>query len=201
MDTGRMAPIDGHHIGFPTALELGSGDAIPDRPKGGQKTPKPCTPRTHKVLEVYRFTPTSVPLPAPGTKFRIGYGHLCIKPTCPQVPYPIPLTEASATSLLQSDAQLAGQRLVEALNPSVKLNNNQYSALVFWALNRDCGVVKGSLLVSKLRNGVTPNTAATEELPKWNTGVDGKLSMDLDRHRMPELNLFKTASSIIVLPC
>ena len=82
---------------------------------------------------------------------------------------------------------------------NVKLNDNQYGALVSWSYNVGCGAAKGSSLISRLNAGGDPNTVAAEELPKWNKG-GGAVLPGLVRRRAAEVELHKTASSTGALP-
>ncbi|KAG9234950.1 lysozyme-like domain-containing protein [Amylocarpus encephaloides] len=122
----------------------------------------------------------------------IGYGHLCSSASCAEIPYSIPLSRADGDRLIQSD--LAVARKCIASQVRVKLNANQFGALVSWAFNVGCGASGSSTLVKRLNANETPNTVASEELPRWNRGSNGVLP-GLTRRRAAEVVLFKTGSS------
>jgi GH24 family phage-related lysozyme (muramidase) len=129
----------------------------------------------------------------------VGYGHLCRQPKCAEVSFPIPLTETHATNLLRSDMRSAEECVSSALQDSVKLNENQYGALVSWAFNVGCGNVRSSGLVRRLNAGEDPNTVARDELPKWRN-AGGKPSNGLVLRRSKELAFFQVPSSVIAHP-
>jgi GH24 family phage-related lysozyme (muramidase) len=87
-----------------------------------------------------------------------------------------------------------------ALKKSVKLNSNQFGALVSWSFNVGCANMKSSTLLKKLNRGDNPNTAAAKELPRWNK-AGGKTLAGLTRRRKAEVALFKKASSVVAHPC
>jgi lysozyme len=82
---------------------------------------------------------------------------------------------------------------------SVRLNDNQYGALVSWAFNVGCGNVESSTLLKRLNNGENPDQVVEEELPKWNH-AGGKVEPGLTRRRAAEVQQFKTASGVIAHP-
>ncbi|KFA70611.1 hypothetical protein S40285_04682 [Stachybotrys chlorohalonatus IBT 40285] len=127
----------------------------------------------------------------------VGYGHLCANSRCTDVPYPIPLSTANGNLLLQSDMLVARRCIAQDVN--VRLNANQYGALVSWAFNVGCGASGSSTLVRRLNAGENPNTVAAEELPRWvNSG--GVQLPGLVRRRNAEVALFRTATSTGALP-
>lgn len=129
----------------------------------------------------------------------VGYGHLCQTTGCAEVPYPFPLTTTTASALLTSDLRTYQNCIARDIADSVRLNANQYGALVSWAFNVGCGNSESSTLVRRLNNGENPNTVAEEELPKWNK-AGGQVLPGLVRRRAAEVTLFKTASSVIAHP-
>ncbi|CAM1507566.1 Fc.00g072070.m01.CDS01 [Cosmosporella sp. VM-42] len=129
----------------------------------------------------------------------VGYGHLCQKSNCAEVPYSIPLSKADGESLLRDDLKPAQQCITLDTNSKVVLNANQYGALVSWAFNVGCGNSGSSTLIKRLNNGENPNTVASEELPKWNKS-GGKVLPGLTRRRAAEVDQFKTATSVKALP-
>jgi GH24 family phage-related lysozyme (muramidase) len=85
------------------------------------------------------------------------------------------------------------------IHSSVRLNDNQYGALVSWAFNEGCGNVGSSTLIKRLNAGEKPDTVAAQELPKWNK-AGGKVLPGLTRRRAAEVTLFKKSSSTIAHP-
>lgn len=84
-------------------------------------------------------------------------------------------------------------------NSKVKLNMNQYGALVSWSFNVGCGAAEGSQLIKRLNAGGKPNTVLAEELPKWRLG-NGEVLPGLVRRRKAEVALAKKANSVVALP-
>ena len=81
----------------------------------------------------------------------------------------------------------------------VKLNANQYGALVSWAFSVGCVRTATSTLVARLNDGENPMAAIAPELPKWNTG-DGKPIPGLTRRRKAEVDLAYTPTGAPALP-
>lgn len=129
----------------------------------------------------------------------VGYGHLCKRPGCTEVPFKFPMTEAQASTLLQSDLAPAQSCISADIVDTVILNENQYGALVSWAFNIGCGNSRGSGLISRLNAGEDPNTVASEELPKWRKG-GGQVLPGLVTRRNREVAFFKTPSSVTAHP-
>jgi len=129
----------------------------------------------------------------------IGYGHLCSDSTCSDVPYSIPLSTADGQKLLQSDLAVAQNCITDETASSVVLNANQYGAFVDWAFNEGCGNVASSTLISRLNAGDSPDTVASEELPKWDES-DGEVLPGLQTRRANEVKLANTATSAGALP-
>lgn len=144
----------------------------------------------------------------------IGVGHLCSSASCSEIPYSIPLSVADGEKLLQSDLKVNLSLFLPSSTTTdakwvartcitkdihVKLNANQYGALVSWAFNVGCGGAGSSTLVKRMNAGENPNTVAGEELPKWNKG-DGGVLPGLTRRRKAEVDLFKTGGSGGALP-
>ncbi|TFK22934.1 lysozyme [Coprinopsis marcescibilis] len=143
-----------------------------------------------------------VPRPAPDPIGlpTVGYGHLCQTTGCAEVPYSFPLTTSTAHSLLISDLRTYQTCIARDINDSVRLNSNQFGALVSWAFNVGCTNTGSSTLIRRLNAGEAPNTVAAEELPKWNR-AGGQVLPGLTARRAREVTLFRTASSTIVHPC
>ena len=86
-------------------------------------------------------------------------------------------------------------------NP-VKLNANQYGALVSWAFNVGCGNAKSSSLIGRLNKGEDPKVVIENELPQWNKG-GGKPIAGLTRRRKAEVDLANqpTDQGALPAPC
>ena len=89
--------------------------------------------------------------------------------------------------------------MTDKTNSKVKLNANQYGALVDWAFNEGCGNVGSSTLISRLNRGEHPNTVIEQELPKWVYSSGVKLP-GLVTRRAAEVKLAKVANSVKALP-
>ncbi|KAF9524121.1 glycoside hydrolase family 24 protein [Crepidotus variabilis] len=139
------------------------------------------------------------PAPDPIGLPTVGYGHLCQTANCAEVPYPFPLTESTATSLLNTDLKTPENCINSDISNSVKLNANQYGALVSWAFNVGCGNAASSTLIKRLNAGESPNTVAAEELPKWNQ-AGGQVLPGLVKRRAAEVQLFQTTSTVVAHP-
>ncbi|KAF9555426.1 glycoside hydrolase family 24 protein [Agrocybe pediades] len=167
-------------------------------PKSGCAIPTSVNSATLSLIkssEGFVASPAPDPIGLP----TVGYGHLCQTKGCSEVPYSFPLTTSTASSLLASDLKTYISCVYNDISTSVKLNDNQFGALVSWAFNVGCGNVASSTLVSRLNKGESPNTVASEELPKWNK-AGGSVLPGLVTRRANEVKLFKTASSTIVHP-
>ncbi|KAF8149503.1 glycoside hydrolase family 24 protein, partial [Crassisporium funariophilum] len=138
------------------------------------------------------------PKPDPIGLATAGFGHKCVKANCAEVPFSFPLSQATATTLLATDAQ----KFVTCLHGLVKnvpLNDNQFGALTAFAFNLGCGTVQSSTLLKRLNAGEDPNTVAAAEIPKFNK-AGGKVLAGLTRRRAAEVALFQTASDTIAHP-
>lgn len=131
----------------------------------------------------------------------VGYGHLCIKKNCAEVPYKMnPLSKANGEKLLKKDLLKFRKCIDAALGKKAQLNANQFGALLSWGMNVGCGNVKSSTLVKRLNKGESPNKVAAAELIKWNK-AGGKTLAGLTRRRKAEVTLFKKASKAAAHPC
>ncbi|KAF8248969.1 lysozyme-like protein [Wilcoxina mikolae CBS 423.85] len=150
-----------------------------------------------KSFEGFVASPSPDPVGLP----TVGYGHLCKTKGCSEVPYPFPLTHATAAMLLQDDAREFKACVSNAIVNSVTLNDNQYGALVSWAFNVGCGNVRSSSLVRRLNRGENKNVVVSQELIKWNkAGSPLRVLPGLTRRRNAEIALFKTPSSVQAHP-
>ncbi|TFK22937.1 lysozyme-like protein [Coprinopsis marcescibilis] len=162
-----------------------------------------CTPKVNTgTLNHIKASEGFVPRPAPDPIGlpTVGYGHLCKTKGCSEVPYAFPLTTTTAHSLLLTDVKIFEACIARDINDSVRLNANQFGALVSWAFNVGCGNTGSSTLIRRLNSGENPNTVASAELPKWNK-AGGNVLPGLVNRRAKEVALFKTASSVIAHPC
>lgn len=148
-----------------------------------------------KLSEGFVASPAPDPIGLP----TVGYGHLCQTSGCAEVPFSFPLTTTTATTLLRSDLPTFQNCIARDISDSVRLNDNQYGALVSWAFNVGCGNTGSSTLISRLNAGENPNTVAEQELPKWNK-AGGVVLPGLVTRRNREIALFKTSSSVIAHP-
>ncbi|KXN88353.1 Lysozyme [Leucoagaricus sp. SymC.cos] len=167
-----------------------------------QAAPAACPPAVNdatialiKQFEGFVAKPSPDPVGLP----TVGYGHLCKTKDCSEAG-PFPLTEASATTLLNKDLVQFTSCLNKAVGPNVKLNDNQFGALTSWTFNEGCGQMQTSTLIKRLNAGEDPNTVAANELPQWDIG-GGKVLPGLQKRRAAEVKLFQTPSGTIVHPC
>ena len=115
-----------------------------------------------------------------GGVWTIGYGHTATagepKPRAGMV-----ITAAEAESILLRD--LAQYEAAVENNVKVKLNDNQFAALVSFAFNVGIGAFKNSTLLKKLNQGNF--NAVPTELMKW-TKAGGKKIQGLVNRRRAE---------------
>ncbi|RFU25668.1 hypothetical protein B7463_g10670, partial [Scytalidium lignicola] len=137
---------------------------------------------------------STTPYKDPDGNPTIGWGHLCSEVSCANIGYAIPLSKTNGQKLLQSDLKVAENCITKDISNSVKLNPNQYGALVSWAFNVGCSNAGSSTLVKELNDSENPDTVVSTELPKWDQGSNGVLP-GLQRRRAAEVTLFKTAAS------
>ena len=89
--------------------------------------------------------------------------------------------------------------MTNALADPVKLNDNQYGALVSWTFNNGIGNMQKSDLVKDMNAGQDVVEVANRELPLWNK-ANGKVVKGLTRRRKAEQDLFNAPSNIGALP-
>jgi lysozyme len=118
----------------------------------------------------------------PAGVWTIGYGH-----TGPDVKADQEIKASRAEYLLKQDLI----RFEEAVSKSVKikLEQNQFDALVSFAFNVGVGAFESSTLLRRLNSGEDPCSVAKAELPRWDK-ANGKSLEGLKRRRSAEVELF-----------
>jgi hypothetical protein len=97
---------------------------VPPLTSSEPRTPPTVNTATVNLIKEFEsFVPS--PSPDPIGLPTVGYGHRCRQPNGADVPYPFPLTKATATNLLNSDLQQFAKCVFESINDSVTLNDNQ----------------------------------------------------------------------------
>ena len=112
----------------------------------------------------------------------IGYGH-----TGPDVTHGMQITEDEAEDLLLKD--IASFESAVNTFTNVKLNQNEYDALVSFTFNVGPTAYKESTLL-RLLNGGKPRKEVAAEFPRWVKGGDGEDIPGLVRRRAEEKKLF-----------
>ena len=117
----------------------------------------------------------------PSGVWTIGYGH-----TGPDVVEGSKITEEEAEMLLRKDVS----SYESAVNnyTTVKLNQNEYDALVSFTYNVGCNAYRNSTLLRLLNGGVDKKEVA-DEFGRWTKGGDGTDIPGLVR-RAEEKNYF-----------
>jgi lysozyme len=130
--------------------------------------------------------------PDPGSKdglpITIGYGTTRIdgKP----VPRNLKITEQQAEQYLRVDLEKFADGVRKLIK--VKLNNNQFGALVSFAYNIGLEAFKNSTLLRLLNSGDYSSVPA--QMRRWNKN-DGKVMKGLINRREDEIKLWLTPSS------
>lgn len=112
--------------------------------------------------------------------YTIGYGHYG-----PDVRFGDTITKAKAETLLKSDVSTAEKAVNEYVK--VKLNQNQFDALVSFVYNVGAGAFSTSTLLKELNEG--DYQAASAQFPRWNKS-GGKVLPGLVTRREKEKALF-----------
>lgn len=115
----------------------------------------------------------------PAGVWTIGYGHT------KNVKQGMKITSSQATELLKEDLTTYENYVNKYVK--VKLNQNQFDALVSFTFNCGAGALKSSTLLKKLNKG--DYTGAANELLRWNK-ANGKVLAGLTRRRKAEKALF-----------
>ena len=113
-----------------------------------------------------------------GGVWTIGYGHTAAAGT-PAPHQGMVITEADAESILLKD--LTQYEAAVENNVNVKLNDNEFAALVSFAFNVGIGAFKKSTLLKKLNKG--NYDAVPTELMKWTKAGGKKLQGLVNRRR------------------
>lgn len=115
----------------------------------------------------------------PAKVWTIGYGHT------QGVKEGQVITKEQAESLLKGDLLIYEQAV---LSHNLKLNQNQFDALVSFAYNLGTGNLAKSTLLKKAK--INPNDPTIkDEFAKWNK-AGGKVLSGLTRRRIAESNLY-----------
>lgn len=109
----------------------------------------------------------------------IGYGHT------KNVSWGMTITQAEAEELLRQDIEEFEIAVEDAVQ--VKINDNQFSALVSFCFNLGAGSLFQSTLLKFLNAG--KHQEASQEFPRWNK-AGGQALLGLTRRRMAERALF-----------
>lgn len=120
----------------------------------------------------------------PAGVWTIGYGHT------KNVKQGMKITNEHATNLLKDDLKTYEGYVNKYVK--VKLNQNQFDALVSFTFNCGGGALKSSTLLKKINKG--DYTGAANELLRWNK-ASGKILAGLTRRRQAEKALFLKQSA------
>ena len=118
----------------------------------------------------------------PAGKLTIGYGHTGQKAKKGRI------TKLEAEDLLKQDL-IKYERIVRN-RVKVRINNNQYSALVSFTFNVGEGAFTRSSLLRKLNNG--DYCGAAKEFTRWVRGNNQRILGGLIKRRQIEQDLFLT---------
>jgi GH24 family phage-related lysozyme (muramidase) len=123
------------------------------------------------------FDPVNIPT--------IGYGHTH-KVTSADVDVKV-ISPKEAEELLRGDLKTAEDAVSNLI--TVKLNDNEFSALVSFTFNVGAGALKNSTLRKRLNRGDNRTSVANEEFRKW-VKAGGRVLQGLVRRRRAERDLF-----------
>lgn len=135
-----------------------------------------------KSFEGCKLTAYPDPGSADGRPWTIGWG------TTMGVVEGMTITQEQADAMLADDVQ-AVARLVNSL-VKVKVNQNQFDALVSFAYNVGSGALGASTLLRLLNEG--NYGGAADQFPRWTHGGNGEVLPGLVRRRAAERSLFLT---------
>ena len=120
----------------------------------------------------------------PAGVWTIGYGHT------KNVKQGMKITKEQASNLLIDDLKIYESYVNKYVK--VKLNQNQFDALVSFTFNCGGGALKSSTLLKKINKG--DYAGAANELLRWNK-ANGKVLSGLTRRRKAEKALFLKQSA------
>ncbi|GMK53509.1 hypothetical protein CspeluHIS016_0100950 [Cutaneotrichosporon spelunceum] len=179
-------------------VKTGTNDYVAPRCNSSPNPPsgKPCALLNAAGIALVKEFEGFVPSPAPDPIGlpTVGYGHLCETKGCGEVRYKFPLTQATASQLLNDDLPRYTTCLGEMLGSGVTLNDNQWAALTSWVYNLGCGQTKSSTAIRRINAGENPTTVVEQEFPKW-VYAGGQKFSGLVRRRDAEIALCKKPSS------
>jgi GH24 family phage-related lysozyme (muramidase) len=160
--------------------------------------PSPNDATISLIKQFEGFVPS--PAPDPIGLATVGFGHKCTSKSCAIAGFTFPLSQTTASQLLNNDLQQFVSCVNSAVSNSVTLTDNQLGALTSFAFNLGCGTLKSSTLLKRLNAGEDPNTVAAAEIPRFNK-AGGKVLAGLVKRRAAEVALFQTASQVKAHPC
>ncbi|KAF9005213.1 lysozyme-like domain-containing protein [Cyathus striatus] len=198
--TSIDAPTDSSSTAAPTQTTA-AGDSENEPPASASSCAASAPSINDATINLIKQFEGFVPSPAPDpiNLPTVGFGHKCQKKDCAEVSFSFPLSQSTASLLLQSDSQKFTSCLNNLIDNTVTLNDNQFGALTAFAFNVGCGTVQSSTLLKRLNAGDDPNTVAAQELPKFNK-AKGNVLAGLTRRRAAEVSLFQTPSSTVAHP-
>jgi lysozyme len=124
------------------------------------------------------------PYLCPGRVMTIGYGTTRIDGH--PVPNDLKITKSRAEELLKDDL-VKFEDIVNALTPTLTLNQGQFDALVSFTYNLGGSALAGSTLYKKLKQNDI--IGASEEFLRWNK-AKGEVLEGLTKRRESERKLF-----------
>lgn len=135
--------------------------------------------------------------PDPGSKdgkpVTIGYGTTRINGK--EIKLGTKITKAQAEAYLKADLEKFATKVAALIK--VKLNENQFGALVSFAYNVGLGAFEKSTLLRKLNAG--DFSSVPSELRRWNKN-DGKVMQGLINRREDEIKLWLDGTAPVVVP-
>lgn len=115
-------------------------------------------------------------------KWHIGYGHL-LHPGSASFP---PITEAEADKILRKDIIIAEQAVDRFI--TIKMNQDQYDALVDFTYNRGSGTLQNSTLREKVNT--YGSKQEIEQAFQMHNKAGGQINEGLRKRRKYEADLF-----------
>lgn len=191
----NLSPHDMLHVIVLLATVLGSLAA-----------PTYCPVNAAGLAVIKAYQPlVKAPSASPLDLQTVGYGHVCRSQNCGEVKYAFPLTEETATSLLNEDLKAYTACLGGRLSPSkARLGENQWAAVVslLYSLGiEDCDRLaeRTSGILARLNAGDEAGVVISQEFPKY-TKAGGHTLVGLVRRRAAEVTLSKVHSTKLAYP-